>query len=147
MKKGNKEYSLPPINRKGKEYTVPSTLITEYQSWKERFKWTIIHGEYIPQKSCRTEPFIKFLEHTIHALNEYERRSWKQVLQEKNNHPVKPEQKLEAEQQIKHKLQIIKKDVEIYQLKGNTLSHRIFGYRENGIFHVMLNDLHHKQSK
>ena len=147
MKKKEKGYNLPIVNRTGKEYVVPSSLIKEYQVWKERFKWTIVHGEYIPQKSCKTEPFIKFLEHTICVLNEYERRSWNQVLQEKNNHLVKPAQKLEAEKQIKHKLQIIKKDVEIYQLKGKILSHRIFGYRENGVFHVMLNDLNHQQSK
>lgn len=138
---------IPPIKNNKSDYKIPDKLLLDYNKWKENFKWTIIYEEYIPQKSCKTEPFTKFLEHTIQILNKYEKYSWSEVLNKKNNHIVKSTQRIEAEKQIKHKLQIIGKDVEIYQIKGSSLKHRIFGYRENGIFHIIINDLNHKQTQ
>ena len=141
-------YIIPNIPKGKNSYFLPPVVLQELErKSQENFRWTILYDEYIPQKTCQKEPFSYFLRHTIRELNKYEKYKWDQILRDKHSHIVGKNQKLVAEEKIKNKLKEIKKDVEIYQLKGSSLSHRIFGYREKGIFHVMLNDLNHTQTK
>lgn len=69
--------------------------------------------------------------------------TWNDILRGKNNHEVKSTQQLKSRQKIRN---IINSDTELYQLKGKDDHHRIFGYRENGVFHVMINDLFHDET-
>ena len=126
------------------KYNVPIDVLAAIEREREkRFRWTIVAAEYIPQKHCKIDSVTDFLDHTISHLNDYERKTWDEILKKKNNHEVKSTQKLKSHDKIKHK---IKSDVELYQLIGRDIHHRIFGYRENGVFHVMINDLFHDET-
>lgn len=128
-------------------YNIPKNYLEECKKQQpEKFKWTIVYDEYIPQKTCKKESFKKFLEETIQSLNKYEKYFWDDLEKMKNSHKVLPTQHLLSEETIKNILKRKQKDVLIYQIKGHSLKHRIFGYREHGVFHVMLNDLNHEQT-
>lgn len=147
-KNKHKKYQLAALEAKPTSYNINDKVIQSYlRQPEEYFRWTIVYQEYIPSKSCKSEPFVKFLKHTISSLNEYESKKWDEVLNQKNNHIIKSTQDVKSGQKVKNKLKEINKVVEVYQIKGSCQEHRIFGYRENGIFHVMLNDLHHSETK
>jgi len=146
MSKKEKSYKIDRLSKPNNDKKFEVFIQNYKRQIEESFKWTIVSEEYIPSNSCQTEPFTKFLEHTISSLNKLETRKWNDVLKKPHNHIVKQNQPLKSRQKIKNKLKQIGKDVEIYQIAGKSLEHRIFGYRENGVFHIMLNDLHHKET-
>lgn len=113
---------------------------------KQQFKWKIDGERFIFQnKEMERLKLREFLK-VINKLNYFEKMKWGDVVKigKKHTHAVDSTQHLE----YRNKLTQSKiDDAELWQLAIND-EHRVFGcVNSEGVFLILLNDPHHKQTK